>query len=240
MNISRFFILRPVATTLLMLALLLSGFLVWRLLPVSALPQVDYPIIQVYTFQPGANPDTVQRTITAPLEREMGKIAGLKQMSSSSSVVRIRHYLEDIQDSLNFLKTLESCDASAGLGVVGYCLGGKLAYLAGCRIPEVACAVGYYGVGIEKTLDELENAKGRVVLHIAELDKFTPPEARQKILDAAAQYSNVQAYVYEGVDHAFARPNSEHYHKPSARFAHERSITALHQSNVNRHLYATH
>lgn len=86
MNISRFFILRPVATTLLMFALLFSGLLVWRMLPVSALPQVDYPIIQVYTFQPGANPDTVQRTITAPLEREMGKIAGLKQMSSNSSV----------------------------------------------------------------------------------------------------------------------------------------------------------
>ncbi|WP_333663107.1 multidrug efflux RND transporter permease subunit [Acinetobacter sp.] len=86
MNISRFFILRPVATTLLMLALFFSGLLVWRLLPVSALPQVDYPIIQIYTFQPGANPDTVQRTITSPLEREMGKIAGLKQMSSSSSV----------------------------------------------------------------------------------------------------------------------------------------------------------
>ncbi|MDQ1208106.1 multidrug efflux pump [Acinetobacter baylyi] len=86
MNISRFFILRPVATTLLMLALLFSGLLIWRFLPVSALPQVDYPIIQIYTFQPGANPDTVQRTITAPLEREMGKIAGLKQMSSSSAV----------------------------------------------------------------------------------------------------------------------------------------------------------
>ncbi|MCU4415082.1 multidrug efflux RND transporter permease subunit [Acinetobacter sp. WU_MDCI_Axc73] len=86
MNISRFFILRPVATTLLMLALLFSGSLIWRFLPVSALPQVDYPIIQVYTFQPGANPDMVQRTITAPLEREMGKIAGLKQMSSNSSV----------------------------------------------------------------------------------------------------------------------------------------------------------
>ena len=86
MNISKFFIVRPVATTLLMLALLFSGLLVWRLLPVSALPQVDYPIIQVYTFQPGTNPDTVQRTITAPLEREMGKIAGLKQMSSQSSV----------------------------------------------------------------------------------------------------------------------------------------------------------
>ncbi len=83
---SRFFILRPVATTLLMLALLFSGLLIWRFLPVSALPQVDYPIIQIYTFQPGANPDTVQRTITAPLEREMGKIAGLKQMSSNSAV----------------------------------------------------------------------------------------------------------------------------------------------------------
>ncbi|MCH7289866.1 multidrug efflux RND transporter permease subunit [Acinetobacter sp. ANC 3926] len=86
MNMSRFFILRPVATTLLMLALFFSGLLVWRMLPVSALPQVDYPIIQIYTFQPGANPDTVQRTISSPLEREMGKIAGLKQMSSNSSV----------------------------------------------------------------------------------------------------------------------------------------------------------
>ncbi|MDF2416487.1 multidrug efflux RND transporter permease subunit [Acinetobacter beijerinckii] len=86
MNMSRFFIVRPVATTLLMLALFFSGLLVWRLLPVSALPQVDYPIIQIYTFQPGANPDTVQRTISSPLEREMGKIAGLKQMSSNSSV----------------------------------------------------------------------------------------------------------------------------------------------------------
>jgi len=69
-----------------MLALFFSGLLVWRLLPVSALPQVDYPIIQIYTFQPGANPDTVQRTISSPLEREMGKIAGLKQMSLNSSV----------------------------------------------------------------------------------------------------------------------------------------------------------
>lgn len=129
--------------------------------------------------------------------------------------------VEDIQDSLAFLKTRPECDTSTGLGVVGYCLGGKLAYLAGCRLSEVACAVGYYGVGIEKALDELANVKGRLVLHIAELDQFTPPDARQAIVDAANQYSNVQAYVYEGVDHAFARPKSNHYHKPSARFAHE-------------------
>lgn len=138
--------------------------------------------------------------------------------------------VEDIQSSLSFLKTLAACDNSTGVGVVGYCLGGKLAYLAACRLPEVACSIAYYGVGIEKALAELPNVKGRLVLHLAELDAFTPPEARQQIMQACAQQSNVQCYVYDGVDHAFARPASEHYHKPSARFAHERSVTALHHS----------
>ncbi|AJD50036.1 multidrug RND efflux transporter, permease protein MdtB [Isoalcanivorax pacificus W11-5] len=85
MNLSRPFILRPVATSLLMLALLAAGLLAWRLLPVAALPQVDYPIIQVFTFHPGAGPDVTARTITAPLERSLGQIPGLKQMSSTSS-----------------------------------------------------------------------------------------------------------------------------------------------------------
>ena len=85
MNMSKPFILRPVATALLMLALLVAGILSWRLLPVAALPQVDYPIIQVFTFQPGASSDIVARTITAPLERRLGQIPGLKQMSSASS-----------------------------------------------------------------------------------------------------------------------------------------------------------
>jgi multidrug efflux pump len=85
MNMSKPFILRPVATSLLMLALLVAGMLSWRMLPVAALPQVDYPIIQVFTFQPGASSDIVARTITAPLERRLGQIPGLKQMSSASS-----------------------------------------------------------------------------------------------------------------------------------------------------------
>ena len=85
MNLSRPFSLRPVATSLLMLALLAAGLLAWRLLPVAALPQVDYPIIQVFTFHPGAGPDVTARTITAPLERSLGQIPGLKQMSSTSS-----------------------------------------------------------------------------------------------------------------------------------------------------------
>ena len=85
MNPSRIFILRPVATTLLMIAIVLSGFVAYRLLPVSALPQVDYPTIQVLTFYPGASPDVIASSITAPLERQFGQMPGLRQMTSTSS-----------------------------------------------------------------------------------------------------------------------------------------------------------
>src|SRR5512146_1346675 len=85
MTPSRLFILRPVATTLLTIGLLLVGLVAYRLLPVSALPQVDYPTIQVVTFYPGASPDVAASSITAPLERQFGQMPGLIQMSSSSS-----------------------------------------------------------------------------------------------------------------------------------------------------------
>ncbi|MDU5838322.1 MAG: MdtB/MuxB family multidrug efflux RND transporter permease subunit, partial [Pantoea sp.] len=82
---SRQFILRPVATTLLMIAILLAGVLGYRFLPVSALPEVDYPTIQVVTLYPGASPDVTTSAITAPLERQFGQMSGLKQMASQSS-----------------------------------------------------------------------------------------------------------------------------------------------------------
>src|SRR5437773_6340703 len=85
MNPSRLFILRPVATSLLMLAILLVGIVAYRTLPISALPEVDYPTIQVITLYPGASPDVVTSSITAPLERQFGQMPGLKQMSSTSS-----------------------------------------------------------------------------------------------------------------------------------------------------------
>ncbi|MFY1910773.1 multidrug efflux RND transporter permease subunit [Achromobacter xylosoxidans] len=98
MSLSGPFILRPVATSFLMLALLLSGILAWRMLPVAALPQVDYPIIQVTTPYPGASPDVTARAVTAPLERRFGQIPGLKQMSSSSgsgiSVITLQFSLD--------------------------------------------------------------------------------------------------------------------------------------------------
>jgi multidrug efflux pump len=85
MNISRLFIMRPVATTLLMVAIFLAGAVAYRLLPVSALPQVDYPTIQVRTFYPGASPDVMATSVTAPLERQFGQMPGLTQMTSASS-----------------------------------------------------------------------------------------------------------------------------------------------------------
>jgi multidrug efflux pump len=98
MNPSRPFILRPVATTLLMVALLLSGILAYRLLPVAALPEVDYPTIQVFTFYPGASPEVTSSAITAPLERRLGQIPGVNQMSSTSasgaSVITLQFSLE--------------------------------------------------------------------------------------------------------------------------------------------------
>ncbi len=85
MSPSRPFILRPVATSLLMVAIVLAGAIAYRVLPLSALPEVDYPTIQVVTFYPGASPDVMTSSVTAPLERQFGQMPGLKQMSSTSS-----------------------------------------------------------------------------------------------------------------------------------------------------------
>ncbi|MEH2921118.1 MdtB/MuxB family multidrug efflux RND transporter permease subunit [Samsonia erythrinae] len=115
---SRLFILRPVATTLLMLAILLAGIIGYRALPVSALPEVDYPTIQVVTLYPGASPDVVTSAITAPLERQFGQMSGLKQMSTQSaggaSVITLQFQLElpldvaeqDVQAAINAASNL--------------------------------------------------------------------------------------------------------------------------------------
>jgi multidrug efflux pump len=98
MNLSRLFILRPVATSLLMVAILIAGALAYRMLPVSALPEVDYPTIQVTSLYPGASPDVVTSSVTAPLERQFGQMPGLSQMSSTSSggasVITLRFSLD--------------------------------------------------------------------------------------------------------------------------------------------------
>lgn len=117
MNISRLFILRPVATSLLMLAILLVGGVAYYQLPVSALPQVDYPTMQILTFYPGASPEVVASAITGPLERQFGQVPGLKQMTSTSSagssIITLQFALElnidvaqqDVQAAINSATT---------------------------------------------------------------------------------------------------------------------------------------
>src|SRR5471032_2062363 len=98
MNPSSPFIVRPVATSLLMAGILLVGIVAFKKLPVSALPQVDYPTIQVVTFYPGASPDVMTSAVTAPLERQFGQLPGLNQMTSSSSegasVITLQFFLD--------------------------------------------------------------------------------------------------------------------------------------------------
>ncbi|MFN8705178.1 MAG: multidrug efflux RND transporter permease subunit, partial [Planctomyces sp.] len=122
MNPSQVFILRPVATILLMVAILLTGIIAWYQLPVSALPQVDYPTIQVVTFYPGASPEVMTSSVTAPLERQFGQVPGLTQMTSSSSdgcsVITLRFALEldidvaaqQVQAAINVAGTLLPAD----------------------------------------------------------------------------------------------------------------------------------
>ena len=116
--------------------------------------------------------------------------------------------VRDIGSAVAALRALP--EFKGGVGALGYCLGGKLAYLAACRC-DVDVAVGYYGVGIENSLEEASRLRGRLVLHIAERDGFCPPEARERILAALGGKPGVELYVYPGLDHAFARTGGAHY-----------------------------
>ncbi|MBC7394122.1 MAG: dienelactone hydrolase family protein [Variovorax sp.] len=132
--------------------------------------------------------------------------------------------MQDIQTAISTLRA--RAEVTGKVGVLGFCLGGKLAYLAACRT-DADVAVGYYGVGIDAALGEADSIKSPLVLHIAELDKFCPPEARDKIVQTLKGRPNIALHVYPGMDHAFARLGGEHYDKASALMAHERTIGAL-------------
>ena len=122
MSPSRTFILRPVATSLLMIGILLAGGVAYKQLPVSALPEVDYPTIQVITFYPGASPDVMASSVTAPLERQFGQVPGLQQMTSTSSdgssVITLQFNLslsidvaeQEVQQSINAAGTFLPAD----------------------------------------------------------------------------------------------------------------------------------
>ena len=130
--------------------------------------------------------------------------------------------VQDLIASLAFLREFPRCSGKAGS--VGFCLGGKLAYLMATR-SDADCSVGYYGVGIEDALDETGKIDKPLMLHIAEKDQFCPPEAQSKIIAAMQSASTVAVHSYSGVDHAFARIGGAHYDQEAADLANNRTAT---------------
>jgi carboxymethylenebutenolidase len=128
--------------------------------------------------------------------------------------------VDDLKATLAHLRKLPACTGK--VGAVGYCLGGKLAYLMATR-SDVECSVGYYGVGIDKALDEAGKIARPLMLHIAEQDEYCPPAAQQAIKAALGKNARVTIHSYPGVDHAFARNGGEHYDKAAAESANKRT-----------------
>jgi len=132
--------------------------------------------------------------------------------------------VNDLVVSLAHLRGLPDCTGAAGS--IGYCLGGRLAYLMATRSSS-DCNVGYYGVGIETLLGETAAITKPLLLHIAEKDRFVPPEAQTAIKAALGRISLATLHSYPGADHAFARVGGEHWDAAAAKLANERTAAFL-------------
>ncbi len=129
--------------------------------------------------------------------------------------------IEDMKATLGALRAHEAC--SGKVGTVGYCLGGKIAYLMATR-SDADCNISYYGVGLDELLGEAGSIAKPAMLHVAEKDQFVPAEAQAKIKAGLEGHAQVTLHVYQGQDHAFAREGGEHYNKASADLANGRTL----------------
>jgi carboxymethylenebutenolidase len=130
----------------------------------------------------------------------------------------------DLVASLEHLRGLPECADKAG--TIGFCLGGKLAYLMATR-SAADCNVSYYGVGIENALNEAAAITRPLLMHIAEEDQFVPKEAQAKIREALGSTPYVTIHTYPGCDHAFARAGGAHWNEAAAKLANERTAAFL-------------
>ena len=128
--------------------------------------------------------------------------------------------VEDLIVTLAQLRGHEACNGK--VGSVGYCLGGKLAYLMAAR-SDADCNVSYYGVGLDELLGEAPQISRPILLHVAAKDQFVPPEAQQKVQSGLAGHAQVTLHVYEEQDHAFARQGGAHYDAAAAQLANART-----------------
>lgn len=129
--------------------------------------------------------------------------------------------IKDLQAVMTQARTLDG--ASGRVGTMGYCLGGKIAYLMAART-DIDASVGYYGVGLDELLGEASAIQKPLMLHIAELDKFSTPEKRDAVVAGLQGNSAVTLHVYPGMDHAFTRVGGEHYDAAAAKLADERTL----------------
>ena len=138
--------------------------------------------------------------------------------------------VEDTGQAVAFLRQHPAC--TGPVGGVGFCLGGKLAYLLAAR-HDVDASVGFYGVGIERALDEAKNIRKPLLLHLAGRDTYCPPEAQQAIREALGHHPQVTLHEYPGLEHAFARPGGQHFDAAAAELAQLRTVDFF-----TRHLFA--
>jgi carboxymethylenebutenolidase len=131
---------------------------------------------------------------------------------------------DDAGAALDFLRAHPACNGR--VGTVGYCLGGLLSFLV-ARSHGCDAAVSYYGVGIEKSLDASEKLASPLMLHIAALDKYSPPAVIEQILEGLASHPGVAIHIYPNSDHAFARPDGAHYDPDMAELANLRTLDFL-------------
>ncbi len=156
--------------------------------------------------------------ITDKTEAEWKKAFSLMQGFNTAKGV------DDLKATLATLRKHQACTGK--VGSIGYCLGGKLAFLMATRSDSDA-NVGYYGVGLQDSLGEAKNIKKPLLLHIAEKDQFVPPEAQKKVIEALKGNKLVIIYTYPGADHAFARIGGQHYDKKAADLANQRTAEFL-------------
>jgi carboxymethylenebutenolidase len=134
--------------------------------------------------------------------------------------------IEDLKDSLTALRGHDACDGKAG--TVGYCLGGKLAFLMATR-SDADCNIGYYGVGLDELLGETGDISSPLMLHVAEQDEYCPPETQAKLRDSLASHPHATLHFYAGMPHAFARAGGIHYDAEAATLANGRTYDFLKQ-----------
>ena len=132
--------------------------------------------------------------------------------------------VEDLKVTLAAARELPRCNGSAG--TMGFCLGGRLAVMMATR-SDADLNVSYYGVGLDELADEFDNIAAPLMLHIAENDEFVPPAAQEKLLDALEDSEWVDAFIYPGAQHAFARVNGVHYDARAATIANGRTTELL-------------